>query len=73
MLFGDAPGPWILLFLVVIGALVTAIGFVEVGFSTAILRAVGVVAGFALQWCAVFIRRSHNPPKGSLVIGGDDE
>ena len=38
-----------------------------------VLRGFAVVALFAAVWCAAFLRRGHNPPKGSLVIGGDDE
>lgn len=72
VLFGDMPGPWVVLTPVFVGSLATALGFIEVGFTPWVIRALVVVAIFAAAWCAAFLRRGHNPPKDALVFGGDD-
>lgn len=32
-----------------------------------------VIAALALAWCTLFLRRGWFPPKGAVILGGDDE
>ena len=71
--FNDSEGAVALLVCVLCLALVPAVGFVVCGLAPWVMRATGVVVGFLALWCLAFVRRSVTPPKGAVILGGDDE
>lgn len=71
--FNDSDGAVAILICVLVIALVPAVGFVVCGLAPWVMRATGVVVGFLAQWCLAFVRRSATPPRGAVILGGDDE
>jgi len=64
-------------FLAILAAVVTGIiaAFLYVCFGTEpfVIRSFGVFAGFVGVYCVAFVRRGWFPPKGAVILGGDDE
>lgn len=71
--FNDSEGAVALLVCVLCLALVPAVGFVVCGLAPWVMRATGVVVVHLALWCLAFIHRSATPPKGAVILGGDDE
>ena len=71
--FSGSDGAVTLLVCLLCAALVPAVGFVVCGLAPWVMRATGVVVGFLAQWCLAFVRRSATPPRGAVILGGDDE
>lgn len=71
--FNDSDGAVTLLVCLICAALVPAVGFVVCGLAPWVMRATGVVVGFLALWCLAFVRRSVTPPRGAVILGGDDE